>query len=88
METIIWTKNEKIEKSTQMDRAKYLSLKETNFNEKIVNNFNKRSVVNDKLNERYLTNQVSQNPFFVNNNYVNDLNIRNEFLIPKNSNFN
>ena len=88
METIIWTKNEKIEKSTQMDRAKYLSLKETNSNEKIVNNFNKRSVVNDKLNERYLTNQVSQNPFFVNNNYVNDLNIRNEFLIPKNSNFN
>ena len=88
METIIWTKNEKIEKSTQMDRAKYLSLKEMNPNEKIVNNFNKRSVVNDKLNERYLTNQVSQNPFFVNNNYVNDLNIRNEFLIPKNSNFN
>lgn len=88
METIIWTKNEKIEKSTQMDRAKYLSLKEVNSNEKIVNNFNKRSVVNDKLNERYLTNQVSQNPFFVNNNYVNDLNIRNEFLIPKNSNFN
>jgi len=88
METIIWTKNEKIEKSTQMDRAKYLSLKEINSNEKIVNNFNKRSVVNDKLNERYLTNQVSQNPFFVNNNYVNDLNIRNEFLIPKNSNFN
>ena len=88
METIIWTKNEKIEKSTQMDRAKYLSLKEINPNEKIVNNFNKRSVVNDKLNERYLTNQVSQNPFFVNNNYVNDLNIRNEFLIPKNSNFN
>ena len=88
METIIWTKNEKIEKSTQMDRAKYLSLKETNTNEKIINNFNKRSVVNDKLNERYLTNQVSQNPFFVNNNYVNDLNIRNEFLIPKNSNFN
>ena len=88
METIIWTKNEKIEKSTQMDRAKYLSLKEINSNEKIVNNFNKRSVVNDKLNERYLTNQVSQNPFFINNNYVNDLNIRNEFLIPKNSNFN
>lgn len=88
METIIWTKNEKIEKSTQMDRAKYLSLKEINSNDKIVNNFNKRSVVNDKLNERYLTNQVSQNPFFVNNNYVNDLNIRNEFLIPKNSNFN
>ena len=88
METIIWTKNEKIEKSTQMDRAKYLSLKEINSNEKIVNNFNKRSVVNDKLNERYLTNQVSQNPFFVNYNYVNDLNIRNQCLIPKNSNFN
>ena len=54
----------------------------------MINDFNKKSFVNDKLNECYLTNQVSQNPFFVNNNYINDLNIRNEFLIPKNSNYN
>jgi|AACY02.11.fsa_nt_gi hypothetical protein len=88
MEKIVWTKNEQIERSTQMDRAKYLSLKETKPHQKMINDFNKKSLVNDKLNERYLTNQVSQNPFFVNNNYINDLNIRNEFLIPKNSNYN
>ena len=87
MEKIIWTKNETIERSTQMDRAKYLSLKENNNCEKLINNFNKKSIVNEKLNQRYMTNQVNKNPYFTNNNYINDLNIRNEFLIPKNSNY-
>jgi hypothetical protein len=49
---------------------------------------NKREDANTKLNERCMIESISQNPFLPRNNYINDLQIQDEFLKPKNSNFN
>jgi len=49
-------------------------------------NNTKRGLYNNKLNERQMFNQVGQNPFLSQNNYVNDLVNQNKFLLPKNSN--
>lgn len=51
------------------------------------NKFNKRNMLNNKLNERYMTGQVSRNPFMNNNDYIEDIRIQDEFLVPKNSNY-
>lgn len=48
---------------------------------------NKRELVNNKLNERNMISQIGQNPFMINNNYLNDLDNQQHFLIPQNSNF-
>jgi hypothetical protein len=47
---------------------------------------NKREEANNKMSERYLVGQGQQNPFLANNNYLQDLDIQQNFLIPKNSN--
>ena len=44
---------------------------------------NKREEANEKMNERYLIGQATQNPFMTNNNYVNDLEVQMNFLTPK-----
>lgn len=41
---------------------------------------NKKNEVNDKLNERFLIKQTNPNPFFINSNYIDDLEIQNKFL--------
>jgi hypothetical protein len=46
---------------------------------------NKRENVNEKLNERYSIGQVGQNPFNTENNYIKDLEVQQNFLIPKSS---
>jgi hypothetical protein len=46
---------------------------------------NKRENVNEKLNERYSIGQVGQNPFNQENNYIKDLEVQQNFLIPKSS---
>jgi hypothetical protein len=48
---------------------------------------NKREDANTKLNERLLIENVNQNPFLPRNNYINDLKVQDEFLKPKNSNY-
>ena len=48
---------------------------------------NKRDDNNNKMLERDLISQTSQNPFLTTNNYVDDLTIQDEFLKPKNSSF-
>ena len=45
---------------------------------------NKRQNMNDKLSNRYMVQQTSQNPFLVGNNYVQDLD-EGKFLRPKSS---
>ena len=52
-----------------------------------INRGNKRELSNTKLNDRKLISQIGQNPFMVNNNYLHDLEIQQNFLIPQNSNF-
>ena len=48
----------------------------------------RREDMNDKLTERMPVASISINPFLSQSNYVNDMEIRNNFLIPKNSNQN
>jgi hypothetical protein len=47
---------------------------------------NKRDQANNKLNDRELVGQVGQNPFHTSNNYLNDLEVQQNFLTPKSSN--
>ena len=47
----------------------------------------KREEVNLKMNDRELISQCSQNPYLVQNNYIEDLEMQQNFLMPKNSNF-
>ena len=49
--------------------------------------FNKRDIANNKINERIMISQIGQNPFLSRNNYLEDLDIQENFLKPKNSNF-
>ena len=48
---------------------------------------NKREDSNNKMLERAMITQTSQNPFMSNNNYIDDLTVQDEFLKPKNSNY-
>ena len=48
-------------------------------------NTNERDINNDKLASRYMVSQVNFNPFLANNNYINDIEIQENFLKPKNS---
>lgn len=47
----------------------------------------KREEVNLKMNDRELISQRNQNPFLVQNSYIEDLDMQQSFLMPKNSNF-
>ena len=47
----------------------------------------KREEVNLKMHEREPMSQRNQNPYLVQNNYLEDLETQQSFLIPKNSNF-
>ena len=47
---------------------------------------NKREELGNKLADRDLIQQVGYNPFFEQNNYVDDVAIRDKFLKPKNTN--
>ena len=47
---------------------------------------NKRDQAHNKLNDRELVGQVGQNPFHTSNNYLNDLEVQQNFLMPKASN--
>ena len=48
---------------------------------------NSRENNNNKMLEREMIMQTSQNPFMMKNNYVEDLTIQDEFLKPKNSSY-
>lgn len=46
---------------------------------------NRRDKMNGKLTNRNMIQQTSQNPFLVGTNYVNDLQVQEQFLRPKSS---
>ena len=52
-----------------------------------INRGSKRELANDKLNDRNMISQIGQNPFMINNNYLHDLEVQQNFLIPQNSNY-
>ena len=47
---------------------------------------NKREDVNTKLSDRQMLGQVSHNPFLTSTDYVNDLEVQENYLKPQNSN--
>ena len=49
---------------------------------------NRREDVNSKLSERQMIGQVSHNPFLTSTDYVNDLEVQENYLKPQNSNMN
>jgi hypothetical protein len=51
----------------------------------MVQESNRREKMNDKLNDRYMVQQTSQNPFLTEDSYLNDLQIQEQFLRPKSS---
>jgi len=50
------------------------------------NDNNKKEISNNKMNERIMYSQINKNPFLLQNNYIDDLEIETKFLRPKNSN--
>ena len=49
---------------------------------------NKREQNSERMSQRKLVTNRGINPFHVKNNYINDLSVQDNFLRPKNSNFN
>jgi len=47
---------------------------------------NRRENVNEKLLDRHMIQQVNQNPYFKEANYLNDIDIQESFLRPRSSN--
>ena len=97
-----WSKGEKYVQSLKSDKEKYI-VKEENVaeeynkmkcllfddgSESCMRVSNKREDANTKLSERCMIENINQNPFLSRNNYLNDLQVQDEFLKPKNSNFN
>jgi len=96
-----WSLGEKYEQSTKEDREKYVNVNcDSNISdynqmksllfedgtETCMRVSNKREDANTKLNERSMIESINQNPFLPRNNYINDLQVQDEFLKPRNSN--
>jgi len=101
MDKLAWSDGSKPDKSTKKDRDKYLEPKPTdpsydsnnyphhrNMLEKSTfrQDNTKREDANDKINKRAMIGQTCMNPFFTNTTYVDDLEVQQNFLIPRSSN--
>ena len=60
---------------------------ENNISTEKSDSITKRELANDKLNEREMIKQVCDNPFLMNNNYIDVISTQQEFLTPQNSNY-
>ena len=88
MNELTWTDGTKPDKSSKNDKEFYL--KDNNKNEDKISteksdSITKRELANDKLNEREMIKQVCDNPFLMNNNYIDVISTQQEFLTTKNS---
>ena len=79
---IIWSDGTKPERSCKEDNPEHKTTLESN-----VEGINKREHANNKLNEREMIKQVCNNPFLQEDNYHDIIDKQEQFLIPKNSNF-
>jgi len=97
MDKLAWSDGSKPEKSRKEDRDKYLEPETTDHShdsnyENMVENpifrqgNTKREDANDKINERDMVGQTCQNPFFTKTTYVDDLEVQQNFLMPRSSN--
>ena len=99
-EELKWSLGEKYEQSTKADKEKYTNDNSNNSSdytqmktllfedgtESCMRVSNKREDANTKLNERSMIESINQNPFLPRNNYINDLQVQDEFLKPRSSN--
>ena len=89
MNELTWTDGTKPDKSSKNDKDFYL--KNNNNEDKVSieksDSITKRELANDKLNEREMIKQVCDNPFLMNNNYIDVISTQQEFLTPQNSNY-
>lgn len=91
MDELLWTNGTKCERSMkQIYKSDPVedALKEGEKGEtpESVTTHTKREISNNKILERGMISQINQNPF-LRNNYLDDLNVQETFLRPKNSNF-
>ena len=90
MNELSWTDGTKPDKSSKNDKEFYLkdnSNSEKNISIEKSDSITKRELANDKLNEREMIKQVCDNPFLMNNNYIDVISTQQEFLTPQNSNY-
>jgi len=90
MNELTWTDGTKPDKSSKNDKEFYLkdnSNNEKNISTEKSDSITKRELANDKLNEREMIKQVCDNPFLMNNNYIDVISTQQEFLTPQNSNY-
>lgn len=52
------------------------------------NTISKREAASEKLSERQLIGQATQNPFLCGNSYLDDLTVQDSFLTPRNTTYN
>jgi len=64
-------------KDNQIESLRYITKKD----------INKKEVCSQRISERMMLKQRTYNPFLSNTNYLSDISIQEEFLKPKNSNF-
>jgi len=104
MDIIYWRwskKGEYLEQSAKRERSVIPPTKEDNtrthspltLEEKIIRDTmfheeNKREKNDERLSKRKLVTNRQINPYLIGNDYLNDLSIQDNFLRPKNSNFN
>jgi hypothetical protein len=81
-----WSNGESYEKSPRQKNVNLEDIKSEMTPETIMTH-NKREIANHKIIERGMYSQTSQNPFLTNHKYLDDINIQETFLRPKNSNF-
>jgi hypothetical protein len=80
----VWRSGERAIRSPKPDIP---HVEESQLTESIISNTtqsNRREKMNGKINERYMIQQVGQNPFLT-GNYMEDLQVQEQFLRPKSS---
>ena len=90
---ITWSKGEPYEKSKKDENPNFFFDTEynvtTNFGQEgFTRGNNKKDNLNSKMSDRNLVGQIGQNPFLMNNNYLQDIEVQQNFLIPQNSSYN
>lgn len=81
MSNLIWTNGDRCIRTKRMIDTN------VSFENQESNEYNKRDIVNNKLNERSKIYQINQNPFLFRNDYLHDLDIQESFLKSQDSNY-
>lgn len=90
---ITWSKGEPYEKSKKDENPNFFFDTEYNITtsfsqEGFTRGNNKKDNLNTKMSDRNLVGQIGNNPFLMNNNYLQDIEVQQNFLIPQNSSYN